>query len=889
MISPFNQLISSIYFKSLHINFLVTLSVCNILLISVFNISIAGNVFSKPEQPYIDRLENGMEIVLVPNHSVKMIAANFVIKVGSRDEDWETWGAAHFLEHLLFNGTINRSQEEIYAQFDRLGAYHNAHTGSHFTDFMLLSATTNFLPALSIMAEMIFSSTLPRWKFEKERGIVMEEIARSRPDIYRTSQKFSELLHKNSSLSRNVLGSVNSIERLERKRVLEFYKGWYNPNNILLFVTGDFDPDTMLTKVSDLMKLYPPHDLPERKQFDLPEFSTYADQTFVRVSEKIKKNSIIIGQEAPKPEHPDFASLLFLRDLLEKRMESFFPAGVSGSTDLNIDHDMCILRTEITFPDTLTSEVVVNKFDSILSSLADKSIKQSEIDQIARNFRADEIFTSEKLHYYGVMNSSYWALVPYEEFKTWPDRMGEFTPKYLRHKIAEWLQTNDRLIMAFIPDKKAVNNEASSNSVILSGVQRYDSTGYPLLLTRTDRSARVFALHILFRDRWKWDAKYGTGSVDILHRLMKNGTDKHGVSVSDRLERISGSLKTFDSAYIPYDDYYTSPEYSFLRFETLPEHWEEGINLIFDLLDQTPIEGSMLVEAKSSMVSGYENSRRNATKVGRKLLRSSIIPEHALAKSVYGSDSQIGTEELENLKSDFFSFDNMIISISSPIGSSELVNAVHRKFNEKHIKSSESNELSDGLTNMVAPAVTSGAKDSVSLGKSQGAVVMGKVIQSINTDEKLPLIIANSFLNERLAMVLREQQGLAYSLGSRIIFRPGKGDSIWALWEISVGTRAENLTKVETGIADIINEFQNSHIKTETIERLCSSIAGRQMMRSMARIGQAFSMGTNEYYWKNASFGSDISKELESVNELNVNAVAKKYLQPNNFHIIIVD
>jgi predicted Zn-dependent peptidase len=138
-------------------------------------------------------------------------------------------------------------------------------------------------------------------------------------------------------------------------------------------------------------------------------------------------------------------------------------------------------------------------------------------------------------------------------------------------------------------------------------------------------------------------------------------------------------------------------------------------------------------------------------------------------------------------------------------------------------------------------------------------------------------------------MVLREQQGLAYSLGSRISYRSGKDDSIWALWEITVGTRQENLDKVKEGIEKIINDFQDELINRDTIERISSSIAGRQMMRSMARIGQAYSMGTGEYYWNNPESGTNISDELNALSKEDVNNAANKFLIAHDFQIVIVN
>ena len=843
-------------------------------------------MIAESARPLISRLENGMDVVLIPNHSVKMIAANFIIKVGARDEDWETWGAAHFLEHLLFNGTANRSQEEIYTEFDQLGAYHNAHTGSHFTDFMLLTSNQKFLPALSIMADMIFSSTLPRWKFEKERGIVIEEIARSSPDDYRAAQVFKEKLFQNTSLSRSILGTANSISDLERDRVLDFYHSWYTPNNMLLFVTGDFDPDAMIGSIFELFNIYSPRQLPVRTQIDEPDFARFAQQRFVRVSRKIKKSSVIIGQAAPLPSNPDFATILFLRDLLERRMEKYFSSGIHGTSDFIFDHDLCVLKIEISFPDSVMAEEVIDKFDSIIDGMISHPSKQKEIDQLAKIFRADEIFTSERLHYYGVMNSAYWALTSFEEFRSWHERMSNFTPVYLKQKTAQWLRTDERLIMSFEPGRPSPigAHDGFASSTESNQIRRFESFDFPVMLARTDRSARVFAMHILFRDRWKWDEKYGASSVDILHRLIMKGMDKRGKSVSEQLDEISGNLKTFDSAFIPYDDYYTTAEYSYLRFETLPEHWEAGVELIFDLLQNIPVDQHTLNEARQASTDAYSQRKNNPTKAGRQLLRSTLMPNTGLSAATYGDNNDLNPARLSDLKSEFFAAANLIVSVSSPIESEDLFQKIRDEFTFPKLTNSSVNHQ----TYYEKPALYLSGIDTLILEKSQGAIVMGKVLLDIIDEDRLPLIIANAHLNEKLAMILREQRGLAYSLGSRIIFRAYDQGNIWAYWEISVGTRQENLAKVKSGIFKIINDLQQEFIKIDTIKRLSSSLAGRQMMRSMARIRQAYSVGTGEFYWQNPEAGINIDAELDLLDEDEVNRAARKFLNHEGFHIIIV-
>ncbi|MEP9411087.1 MAG: insulinase family protein, partial [Candidatus Brocadia sp.] len=137
------------------------------------------SLFKETQQASVFYLDNGMEVILVENHASPMIAAVTVVKAGSRNEDEASNGSAHFLEHLLFNGTKTRSQKQLYDEMDFYGGYNNAHTGPDYTNYMILMPKEYIAQGMDIQADMLFNSTLPEEKFEKERGIVIEEIGKS--------------------------------------------------------------------------------------------------------------------------------------------------------------------------------------------------------------------------------------------------------------------------------------------------------------------------------------------------------------------------------------------------------------------------------------------------------------------------------------------------------------------------------------------------------------------------------------------------------------------------------------------------------------------------------------------------------------------------------------
>ena len=849
------------------------------------NVQKSKNMPIAPETTFsdavrVDHLSNGINIVLVPNHSVPMISTNIIINVGARDETWNTWGAGHFLEHMLFNGTVNRSQEEIYNELDLIGAYHNAHTGSHFTDFMLLVPKGGFEKGFEIIAEMVFASTLPTLKFEKERGIVMEEIAMSMSRRGDPNGVFRKNLYGNSPLSRNVLGTVESISRLERDSVLTFYHNWYQPNNSMIYITGDFASDTMYTWCEETLKKYRPRELPERRHIKSPDFKLLSRRGITTSLGSSVARRLLVAQDAPMINDPDFIQMLMLMQVLDRRFEKDLPAGFRGYTSLQLDPDVSVLEFSINAPERESSfEGIQLELDKILKNVVKNPPGKDEIHRLSNRYRAEEVFTSEKLHYYGIMNSPYWALVPWEDFKSWPDQMAALKPSQLAETAKKWLIRDDRYSMIIEPEMFEEENTNIATEFSIK-TERLAGPGEPTVIIRTDPSARVFALHILFKDRWMWDKVYGTGAVDMLHRLILEGKDKRGRSVTTRLDEISATLKTVDNPGIPYDNYYNSPEYSFLRFETLPENWDKGIDLVFDLLKDIPIDEKNIAVPR-------EANQNSPISIGRKKLRRTLFPSTYLSAKMHWEQDIIVKKKLTDLKISYFNPENMIISVSGPINSDDVfrnIIAEAKPLAKKSFIAQKSPEF-----NLKEIAAQEPISDTLTVGKAQGALLMCKIIPDISDIDQVALMIANSYFSNQLQMILREQQGLAYSLGSSLTLNRTSENVIWGLWEISISTRPENLTKANSGIQSVLKELLEHEFNSEEISRLSNSIAGRQMMRDMPRIGQAYAMGIGEFYWSDPERRQFVTDQILDMTPEEVTSAARKYLKFDSFNRMIVN
>lgn len=212
-----------------------------------------GQVQTLPKGVSVYELNNGLKVLLIVNPALPMVGANVVVKIGSSFETFSTSGMSHMLEHLLFNGTTSRPQKQLYDDVDRIGGYNNASTAEFYTNFMMVTPAENIKKGMEIQADMLFNSILPAEKFEKEKGIVLEEISKSLADPQEQLERNTlSVLFNGHALSLPTLGTYSTIQSLSRDAVNSFYKNNYVPNNMILSVIGNFRTSTMLPLIKEI-------------------------------------------------------------------------------------------------------------------------------------------------------------------------------------------------------------------------------------------------------------------------------------------------------------------------------------------------------------------------------------------------------------------------------------------------------------------------------------------------------------------------------------------------------------------------------------------------------------------------------------------------------------
>ncbi len=199
-------------------------------------------------------LPSGLRIVTEEVSTVRSVAFGIWANVGSRDESPKVAGASHFLEHLLFKGTTNRSALDISAAIDAVGGEMNAFTGKEYTCFYARVIDSDFSIAAEVICDMIRDSIIRAEDVDSERTVVLEEIAMRDDDPSDlVHDLFAETLYGDTPVGRPILGTVDSITNMSRKSVHDYYKKKYLPENLVIAVAGNIKHERVVEQVTKLL------------------------------------------------------------------------------------------------------------------------------------------------------------------------------------------------------------------------------------------------------------------------------------------------------------------------------------------------------------------------------------------------------------------------------------------------------------------------------------------------------------------------------------------------------------------------------------------------------------------------------------------------------------
>src|SRR5262245_2023013 len=220
-----------------------------------------------PRQPHtnVTQLPSGLRVVTERVPTALSVAAGVWVGIGARDEPEGLSGVSHFLEHLLFKGTVERSARDIAAAVDRVGGDINAFTAKEYTAYYSRVPAEHLPLAVELLGDVLTAPALRDGDVENERQVILEELAMDDDlpeDV--AHRLLTEALFPAHALGRETAGTVDSVEAIAPDDIREFFQRWYRPSAMVVAVSGALDHDDVVAEVEQRFPAADPAPTPAR-------------------------------------------------------------------------------------------------------------------------------------------------------------------------------------------------------------------------------------------------------------------------------------------------------------------------------------------------------------------------------------------------------------------------------------------------------------------------------------------------------------------------------------------------------------------------------------------------------------------------------------------------
>ena len=426
--------------------------------------SVQSDVFN----PDTFTLDNGLEVVVVPNHRATIVTQMLWYKVGAADEDTGESGNAHFLEHLMFKGTERFESGEFSALVAKNGGQENAFTSWDYTAYHQTVAKDRLELVMELEADRMTGLILDDEKVLPEREVVREE-RRSRVGN-RPGAQLGEVMRASQFLNHPyripIIGWDHEIEALNTETALSFYRKWYAPNNAVLVISGDVTVDEVKPLAEKYYGIIPYKEVPERKRISEPPQN--AARRVVKESHLITNPSVTIRYLAPSYRtagNNDPYALQVLDEIigsgatskLYKKLviEEKLAASVGTSYSPNA-YDLSTFTLYISPRPGVGIDVVEKRLREELSDLIEGGVTQSEVDKAITRMVDAAIFARDSLAAApNVIGRAITTGGSVEDVEAWPDRISAVTSDKINDLLKKTFVDNQSVTGVLLPGKRA--------------------------------------------------------------------------------------------------------------------------------------------------------------------------------------------------------------------------------------------------------------------------------------------------------------------------------------------------------------------------------------------------------------------------------------------------
>lgn len=859
------------------------------------------------------RLDNGLRVLLFPDPSKPTITVNVTYLVGSLHESYGETGMAHLLEHLVFKGTPRHP--DIPQELTEHGARPNGTTWFDRTNyFETFRATDKNLDwALDLEADRMINSFIAKKDLDSEMTVVRNEFERGENNPFRILMQrtlASAFLWHN--YGKSTIGARSDIENVSIDRLKAFYRKYYQPDNAVLLVAGKFDEAKTLALVA---KKFGPTPRPTRRlQKPYTAEPTQDGERAVTLRRVGDVKMLMAAYHIPAGSHPDFAALDLMTQILadtpsgrlhKALVETRKASRIYGYNFQLHDPGVVMMGAEVRKEDSL--EDTRSAFLKTIDEIRKDPPTSEEVERARTQLLKNIDLALNDVNRVGLSLSEWVAMGDWRLFFLHRDRIRKATPEDVHRVAATYLKPSNRTLGQFIPtedpdraeipqrpDVAAMLKGYKGDTAVAAGEAFDPSPGniesrvrrmtlgsnlkLALLPKKTRGNTVVANIRLHFGDEKSLMHKSTiaglTGSM-----LMRGTAGRTRQEIQDALDRLKATASVSGGA--------TGASAS---VETVKENLPEVLRLVGEVFRQPSFPEGEFDTLKEERLAAIEQQRSNPQAIAANTFarHGNRYPKGHLHYSPTFDEriAAIESATLEDLKGfhrDFYGASNGEVALSGDFESDSIVEVLKEIFPDWN--SPGGYQRVEYPYQEIAPANRSVETPD----KANAVFIAGLPLAVSDSHSDYPALVLGNymlgggFLNSRLAVRIRQKEGLSYGVRAYLEARSKDEHGSFTTWAIAA---PQNIEKVEAAFREEVERALQDGFTAEEIAAAKSGyLQSRQVSRSQdSRL--AGTMARRLFQGRTLAWDEDFERKIDALSGDRIVSALRRHLDPARMTIV---
>ena len=805
-------------------------------------IVICGNtVWAASAQMF--KLDNGQTVVIQEVKNNPIVTIDTWIKTGSIDEDDSNNGVAHFLEHLFFKGTKNHESGEFDQILETKGAITNAATSKDFTHYYVTIPSKDFDLAMELHGDMMLHPLIPRNEMEKERKVVLEEINKDLVSPTRILQEnLNSMMYTTHPYKRKVIGRSDVIETITRDQVLNFYNAHYSPSNMITIVVGDVDTNHALERIKEVFNA----EYKKQTKTIYPKESQLTSQQKKVEYIKTESGYMVIGfRGTPINDNDSYALDVLstilgdgrssvLNQVLKEKKRLAFSVDAGNSTF----RDDGIFYISANFEPEKCKQVQSAIFDEI-KNIQDKGVSDEQLSLAKNIIERNTYYSRESITNIATEIGYTMALTNDIKFyDTYLDKIKSVSKDEVKRVANKYLGENRSAVSIILPESSKnipvankIQNLGTAELISESnGTQKYHLSDGATMLYTPNSSNDIIAISIYAKGGQLLDKIAGTANLTAA-TMMKGTKNYTSLELSQVLE--DNGIKIVPSV---------GADAFSITVLTTKDEYDKTMELLNEVVNNAIFDDYEIEKVKSDKLSAIKTNKDVPIKQAIEEYRDMIYKN-----TPYSISSKVLEKNIQNIKKSdiieyynkIFNPKNIVISINGNIDKDKTIQDLNKIFEPK----ADSQTFDYKIYDSKIPRITAPRTNTIKMPTETAWILLGWQTDGVLSEKDYATLqvidsILGTGMSSRLFKELREQEGLAYQLGTGYSPNVLRGSFM-----MYIGTNPATLEKSKQGLFSEIEKLKTEYVGDKELKDAKEKLIGNYVIGLETNLDKASNTG----------------------------------------------